>query len=498
MTISRRELLHLAATMGLAVPLLGCERVISSVEESMGEGIPGRIAVAESPEIDPAFHLLSRAAFGPRPGDFEQLRLQGTDAWLNEQLQPENIDDRACDLRARRFEEMELDPGSCYEFKQSVLRVDLARHELLRAIYSKRQLLEVMVEFWSDHLNISIDKGDCIFLKPSDEKVVVRKHALGKFRDLIAASAISPAMLVYLDGKDNKKQGTHGIPNENYARELLELHTLGVHGGYTQQDVFELARCLTGWRVDDGWKRGTAYFDPALHDNGEKLLLGHRIPSGGGSRDLDVVLDIVCGHPSTAEHIATKLVARFLGTPSPSLVSRTAGDFKSTRGDIKSMLKTILSSDEFYRSRGAKLKRPFRYVVSCLRSLGADTYAHPPLVEYLTRMGQPPFQHPTPDGYSEKSSAWVGTLLWRWNFAFALASNTVPSVKIDLEHLRSSLSLTGADSIERLFSYLIGRSPKHSELEPLKKYVATFGFIDQCRRSELLGLILSSPAFQRY
>src|SRR5262249_11611084 len=196
--------------------------------------------------------------------------------------------------------------------KKPVLRREITRHTLLRAVYSRRQLFEVMVGFWTDHLNINLEKGDCIYLKPADDRLVIRTHALGRFRDLIRASATSPAMLVYLDGKENKKAGPNDIPNENYARELLELHTLGVHGGYTQKDVLEVARCLTGWRLRTKWRKGTVYFDPHWHDNGEKSVLGHGIPAGGGPADLEQVIDMVCRHPSTARYVATKLVRRFV------------------------------------------------------------------------------------------------------------------------------------------------------------------------------------------
>jgi len=262
--------------------------------------IPDRLSAAVGQEIDADFHLLSRAAYGPWPGDLDRLRAMGRDGWIEEQLHPENIDDVLCDLRARRFETIHHHPGTCYEYKKPVLREEIARHTLLRAVYSRRQLFEVMVGFWTDHLNIDMEKGDCIYLKPSDDRLVIRAHALGRFRDLIRASATSPAMLVYLDGRENKKATPDDVPNENYARELLELHTLGVHGGYAQRDVSEIARSLTGWRLRTGWRKGTVYFDPSLHDDGEKLVLGHRSEAGGGPSDLERVIDIVCSHPSTA------------------------------------------------------------------------------------------------------------------------------------------------------------------------------------------------------
>ncbi|HYL99239.1 MAG TPA: DUF1800 family protein, partial [Blastocatellia bacterium] len=248
MHISRRNILRSMGAAGLSLPFAGCERVISRMAARFGEEIPKAVSIASSTEIDPHFHLLSRAAYGPWPGDLDRVRGLGAAAWVEEQLAPEKIDDTACDLRACRFESLEVQTGEDYEFKKTVLSDQLVRCSLLRAVYSKRQLYEVMVEFWTDHLNIYLGKGDDIYLKAGDERDVVRRHALGNVPSLIRASATSPAMLVYLDGKDNRG-GPNDVPNENYARELLELHTLGVDGGYTQKDVYEVARCLTGWRL---------------------------------------------------------------------------------------------------------------------------------------------------------------------------------------------------------------------------------------------------------
>lgn len=495
---SRRAALKALAVTGAAIPLTGCERLISSITGQFGQSIPDSVSVANGREIDPVFHLLSRAAHGPWPGDLERVRSIGIAAWIDEQLAPELIDDTLCDLRARRFETIWHEPGTCYEYKKPVLREELTRHTLLRAVYSRRQLFEVMVGFWSDHLNINLEKGDCIYLKPSEDRLVVRAHALGQFRDLIRASATSPAMLVYLDGKENKKGRPEDVPNENYARELLELHTLGVAGGYTQTDVYEVARCLTGWRLRTGWRKGAVYFDPALHDDGEKHVLGHTIPAGGGQEDLDRVIEIVCAHPSTARHIAVKLARRFVAEEPPvALITRIAATFTETGGDIKSLLRTILASDEFKEARGAKVKRPFHFIVSALRALGADTHAHQPLIEYLLRMGHGPFQYPTPDGYPDKAAPWMGTLLWRWNFAFALSSNRVPSVNVPIDRLIAAIrgNMT-RDRLPRiLVPYFVGRAATETEIRALNDYAASAFVTDN--RALLVGLMLASPAFQR-
>ncbi|MBK9145396.1 MAG: DUF1800 domain-containing protein [Candidatus Melainabacteria bacterium] len=497
----RRSILQAGALLTGATMLSGCERGISMLSKRLGGGVPERITLADSPSIDPDFHLLSRAGFGPAPGDLEHVRQSGQAAWINEQLDYEKIDDGLCNLRARRFESLYLKPGDCYDYKKEILRKDMVRHTLLRAVYSKRQLFEVMVDFWRDHLNINLEKGDCIYLKPADDMQVVRKNALGKFRDLIRQSCLSPAMLVYLDGKENRREKESDAPNENYARELLELHTLGVDGGYTQKDVFEAARCLTGWRLRDSWGKGTVYFDKALHDDGEKVVLGTVIPAGGGEKDVEQLLDIVCAHPSTARHIAYKLVRRFVAEDPPrGLVDAVAGHFKCTGGDIKAVVRMILTSPEFATSRGGKIKRPFRFIVSALRATGADTHAHDELTEYLSRMGQTPFQHPTPDGYPEEELPWMGTLLWRWNFAFALAAEKIPGTSVPLDYIYRAFPPNAKDMDPALvFAYLAGRRPGSEELAALEKFAGG----DGAKKGEqglasVFGFVMASPAFQIY
>ena len=242
-------------------------------------------------------HVVSRVSFGPRPGDHAAVRSlaptaeRAVERYLDEQLSPDTIDDAAANARLMRHEEIAASTGELYEYKDAVLLASLTSAALLRARYSERQLHEVMVDFWTDHFNIDSSKGDCRWLKAADDRDVIRRHALGTFPEMLRASAMSPAMLWYLDGRVNR-YGTPGDrPNENYARELLELHTLGVHGGYTQQDVMEVARALSGWTVRS--KRevvfglGKVEFHPEWHDDGEKRVLGRVIPAGLGRRDLD-------------------------------------------------------------------------------------------------------------------------------------------------------------------------------------------------------------------
>jgi len=537
MAVSRRKILKGALVAAGTLPLFGCERVTSSATKWLGEDVPEKSGVAHCQEIDKDFHLLSRATYGVWPGDLDRLKAMGSANWLHEQLHPEQIDDRACDLRAQRFETLWLDPGTCFEYKKPVLRDELSRHMLLRAIYSKRQLYEVMVGFWSDHLNIDVGKGDAIYAKAMDDRKVIRPNALGKFRDLIAGSATSAAMLIYLDGKENRRPSPSSIPNENYARELLELHTMGVDGGYTQKDVFEVARCLTGWRIRTPWQRGKVYFDETQHDGGAKVVLGQHIAAGGGEKDLARVLDIVCTQAATARHIAKKLVSHFVAEDPPeTLVDKVAETFSQSGGDIKSLLTCIFTSKEFEEHRGAKIKRPFHFIASSLRGLAADTYAHQGLTEYLNRMGQGTFQYPTPDGYPDKGSHCVSTLLWRWNFALSVCCNNVPDVTSDLPKLATAIGAIAAPdqsdkiNLDNLFAHFVGRKPSPTELAALSDYMVSAqskivaakpdknstGAADRpdkestgaaakpdkestgaAHKQELVGLILASPAFQR-
>lgn len=480
---SRRDVLRWAAVVGIAPTLGACDRVYSKLAQDLGERIPEHVGIARGASIDGTHALLSRAAFGPWPGDLDRVRAQGHLAWIDEQLSPDGIDDRACELRSRRFESVFCEPGTAWEFDKAVLRREIAQHTLLRATYSRRQLYEVMVHFWTDHFNVDMGKGDCVYLKPTDDRTVVRAHALGNFRDMVRASATSGAMLVYLDGIGNSR----GVPNENYARELLELHTLGVHGGYTQADVREVARCLTGWTVKTkGFGRGAVAFEPERHDDGAKIVLGERIPAGLGAGDVDRVVDLVCAHPSTAKNLATKLARRFVADePDERLVSFVARAFTASGGDIKQTVRALLASPAFAESRSPKLKRPFQFVVSSLRAIGADTTCGDDLLEHLGRMGQAPFSHPTPDGYPDRAASWTGALLWRMNFGAAAAAGEIASVKAELPSLLRAFG--DRDPRGALFAHFIGRDATPSERTALAVVPA----------AALPGVLLASPAFQR-
>ena len=342
------------------------------------------------------------------------------------------------DLRRR----IELTAGPA-----QVVARDLQESKILRAVYSNRQLDEVLADFWFNHFNVFMDKGADRYLTTEYERDAIRPHVLGKFRDLLEATAKSPAMLFYLDNWQsvgpNAPQLPRGGPNaqrrglnENYGRELLELHTLGVDGGYTRKDVTEVARCFTGWSIDRPQLGGTFRFAPRLHDNGEKAVLGVTIPAGGGEKDGEKVLDIVAHHPATARFISKKLAQRFVADDPPvALVERMARTFLKTDGDIRAVMETMLESKEFW-SEGAyrsKMKSPLEVVVSAVRSSNANVDFATALVNQVAQLGEPLYRKQEPTGYSNSSREWMNTagLMARMNFALQLSGNKVPGVKVD-------------------------------------------------------------------
>ncbi len=355
--------------------------------------------------------------------------------------------------------------------KQREVLVELSDQKILRAAYSDRQLEEVMTDFWFNHFNVFAGKGPTQEYLTAYERDVIRPHVLGKFRDLLGATAKSPAMLFYLDnwqsvdpqaadrlaaeremraqragrfgfmrppqnpnGANQQKQQPRRGLNENYGREIMELHTLGVDGGYTQQDVINVARAFTGWTIDQPRQGGSFHFEPRFHDDREKIVLGHKLRAGGGESDGDQVLDILARHPSTAQFIATKLVRRFVSdTPPPALVERAAKTFRDTDGNIREVVRTIVTSPEFFAADAyrAKVKTPFEFVVSAVRATGADVADATPLVQAVRQLGMPLYMCQPPTGYVDRAEAWVntGALLNRMNFALQLVSGHMRAVQ---------------------------------------------------------------------
>jgi uncharacterized protein (DUF1800 family) len=502
MNFSRRKFLQVSSSAAL-LATVGCDQVSQVVRQVYPQrpALEGPFQPPASESLDLITHGLNRLTFGARPGDYARVKKMGADenaafkAFLKEQLQPEKIDDSYNESRVRRYETLNEPIGELFEYQEKLLLREITESAVLRAVLSERQLFEVMVQFWSDHFNIDPSKGDCHWLKTADDREVIRKHALGKFPELLRASALSPAMLVYLDGRANRKASAKDKPNENYGRELLELHTLGVHGGYTQRDVMEVARCLTGWTVrgTGGSKMGigTVEFKTNLHDTGAKEVLGQAIPAIParanqeeqhklGTQEFDHVLDIVALHPATARHIATKLCRRFIADEPPEVAVRAVAEaFLKTKGDIPDTLRALFSTPEFLATRGNKFKRPFNYIVSVLRATNAETDAGKRIVDFLLRMGHAPFHYPTPDGYPEEASPWMGTLLWRWNFAVNLSEGKIKETTIDLAALKKNFN-----GDEGLLAHLLGRKPSADEVQSYHQSGAG------------LALALASPGFQ--
>lgn len=490
MTATRRSFLQSTAAGGalVALGLVGCRPLEESIADLAFGPEDGPFSAPRAADIDDIAHLLNRASFGPRLGDRAEVATLGAAAYLDRQLDPESIVDTRCELRVAAIEELEGNRADLYEQAPERLLVAMGRARVLRAVHSRRQLLEVMVELWCDHLNIVVHKGECRWMRVADEREVVRPHALGRFRDLIRASATSPAMLIYLDGHDNKVMRPGDRPNENHARELLELHTLGVDGGYTQVDVREAARCLSGWTYGHRFLRGRVSevgFDPSRHDPGEKEVLGTRIPAGGGSDDLERLLDILCGHPSTARHVARRLCRTFVAeSPQAATIARVADAFASSGGAIGPAVRAALSSDEWTASpasRGSLLKRPFRYVVSALRATAAETDGGAGVLDALRRMGHAPSEYPTPDGYPLEPEPWLGTILWRWNFASDLARGAIPGTSVDAQALARRC---GGE--RPALAHVLGRQPSALEGDVILP------------SADVLTLALASPAFQRF
>ena len=573
-------------------------------------------------------HVLNRLGFGARPGDVERVKAMGLDNYINQQLNPEKINDLVAENKVAELSTLNMTTASLYEqfpqpaqllrqlqargvlpdslaearenrvkgganatnakpgempkdattsgqemkpdtqksdtqknqppanpldnekYREAIQKyyrenglqrperiiTELQASRIMRAVYSERQLQEVMVDFWTNHFNVFANKGADRYLLTSYDRDTIRPNAMGKFSQLLEATAQSPAMLFYLDNFQSVSPNTNDRPgvlrpqqpqqqqrrgiNENYARELMELHTLGVDGGYTQKDVQEVARCFTGWtifqprggaaaaaavvpregerrnaRLGDALRRtaGTFFFNARAHDDGEKMVLGHKIPAGGGMKDGLMVLDILVHHPSTAKFIATKLVRHFVSdTPPPALVDRVAAAFRKSDGDIRETLKAIFFSKEFNSPEAyrVKIKRPFELVVSAIRTLGADTNGGPGTHQWIARMGEPLYGFQTPNGYSDTAESWVNTggLLERMNFGLALAGNRVQGTKVSLAKLDGDQGKVLDEYLQTILAGEVSTTTK----EALRKQLA-----QSDPPTKVVGLILGTPEFQR-
>ncbi|HEX8552673.1 MAG TPA: DUF1800 domain-containing protein [Abditibacteriaceae bacterium] len=560
-------------------------------------------AAQELPSDDAAMtHVLNRLAFGPRPGDVEAVRRIGVSAWIELQLQPEKLDNSAVRSKLATLQTLHLATPQlmiAYEGERALGKerkammpknkdealsprektlADIARKngfsygvgaqavgemqtaKLVRAVESPRQLQEVLVDFWTNHFNLDVNKAAVRTLRVADERDAIRPHIFGKFRDLLGASAHSPAMLWYLDNfrstrefetpqfrrrmKNAPAAAQDAIPeaamlaapmprkrgglNENYARELMELHSLGVDGGYTQKDVTEVARCFTGWSVDQ--QDGRFIFRALAHDNGEKIVLGQRIAAGGGIKDGEQVLDLLANHPSTAKFISRKLAVRFVSDDPPQpVIDRAAQTFTATQGNLRDVVRTIITSPEFFAAKRQKIKSPFEYAVSSVRALdgvvivpnaarepdrlrlvrdggsslgrggngGGRNQGNKTLAREIATMGQPLFAFSAPTGYAENSTSWVsaGGLVARLNFALDIASDGVSNVQLDRTKLWERVDLNDASAIiDRLNTQILSGGMTPATRATLQKQTADGAAPDP---NKLLALTLGSPEFQR-
>jgi uncharacterized protein (DUF1800 family) len=480
MRISRRDSLKIGAA-GSALLLGGCSKIVQRATAPRVEAPPPPPA-----NSDPVVRLLNRVAFGAQPGDVARVAQLGTEKYVDEQLNPDDNDEIILLARLRSVEVYSTGAVELRDMHVEPMLRGLQQAAILRAVYSRHQLRERLIDFWTNHFNIYARKGDGTYFLPADQLKVIRPHALGKFPDLLKASAHSPAMLSYLDNNVNQK----GRANENYARELMELHTLGVHGGYSQKDVQEVARCFTGWTVENRFlrRRGSFFFDPSRHDDGAKIVLGQKIPAKGGAKDAERVLDILCQHPQTAKYISEKLCRYFLGENAGDWPQKMAKIYLQTGGDIKAMLRPLLLSDDLKNSAPI-IKRPFDFLVSALRILKADTDGAQLLQEHLSRMGQPLHLWPMPDGYPDRTQAWTGSLLARWNFAMALTHGNINGTSVNLPALLGNRRFN-----EALPEIIWGRH----ESQTARKIAAQLKDVHDTSRAaqHAAALLLCAPEFQ--
>jgi uncharacterized protein (DUF1800 family) len=519
---------------------------------------------------DSAFHALNRLAYGPRPGDVPRVAADGVMRWIDRQLSPDGIDDHRLVTRARQFQILEYDRGdlaAMYTEAQRERRErklaagadtmadpaaspiaqrgrrlagEFADLAVVRAALSERQLYEVMVDFWTNHFNVYVAKGADRFLTPDYIEHTIRPRTMGKFEDLLIATARSPAMLFYLDNWESvapgsvpptalrvrarplfgrrpglfdpmrnparqdslRRRALERIPkgiNENYARELLELHTLGVDGGYTQQDVIDVARIFTGWSIERPQQSGDFAFHDWAHDRGEKEVLGIKFERGHDMDEGIRLLKVLANHPATMHHVSRKLCQRFVNDDPPDgCVDDAVAAWKRSNGDIREVLRAIFHGPDFWATENvrAKVKTPLEFVVSAARAVAAEPDTSPRLAQVVARLGEPLYLHVAPDGYPEREAAWVnsGALLDRMNAAVALATGKLQGVTVVLD------SIVAAGDTEQLIGVvnekILGGAMSENTRQVLRRQLA--GISDPIEaRALVVGLAIGGPEFQR-
>ena len=441
--------------------------------------------------------LVRRLTNGITLDDVRKSLQLGFEGYLEYQLNPEAIDDSVVATKvAATWPTLTMTPRQLYSTTDDMVPKQLTEATIYRSTFSKRQLYERMVEFWSDHFNIHLYKDDCFYLKTYDDRLVIRRFALKTFRELLNASARSSAMLVYLDNASSRV----GDPNQNYARELMELHTIGVDGGYTQRDVEEVARCFTGWTYIGNKELPTAgqfFFDVDAHDDGAKVVLGHRIPAGGGYNDGLRVLGILGNLPQTHQFIGRKLCRWLLRyDPPQSLVNEVAATFASTNGNIKAMIRTIMTRANL-TAAPAKLKRPNHLIMSLLRSLNATVTTFDSL-RWSTYdiMGMGPFEWAPPNGYPDSNNFWSGLMLPRWNCGFDLCRGYLDGVTVDIPAFLGTAT-TPAQILAKINEKLFAGEINPAENAALFKFLTT-GELNDGRILDSIGLAACMPSYQHF
>ena len=538
-------------------------------------------ASAQAPALTPrdsALHALNRLAYGPRPGEVDRVAADGVMRWVDRQLSPRKIDDGPLAARERRFKILDYDAGELarvyvdaqrerreqkraaatdsmtekpeqagpLEQRGRRLGAEFQELAVIRAVLSERQLYEVMVDFWANHFNVFFAKGADRFLTPSYIEQTIRPRALGKFADLLIATAESPAMLFYLDNWESvapgatppqamrlrarplfgprpmfgrpplfdpghdpmradslRRQALARVPkgiNENYARELLELHTLGVDGGYTQQDVINVARIFTGWSVRRPQQGGDFEFHDWAHDYGEKVVMGVMFPAGRGRDEGVRLLTLLANYPATMHHVSRRLCQRFVNDDPPDgCVDDAVTAWKRSDGDIREVLRTIFRSPDFWAPENvrAKIKTPLEFVVSAARAVGGDPDTTPRLAQVVARLGEPLFLHVAPDGYPEREDAWVnsGALLDRMNAAVALAAGRLPGVAVSLDSI-----VPATPDAERLIAQanaaVLSGTMSENTKQVIRRQISDISDPLQAR-ALAIGLAIGGPEFQR-
>lgn len=499
-------------------------------------------------------HLLRRATFGPTPADLEEARRLGAEAWVDRQLHPETIADRAAEKRLEGFSSLDLSTTDYWQMLSQARpemevvgpgedRTEAARRRqreanrlrnlgydevpqavLLRAAYSRRQLEQVMLEFWRNHFNVDRSKNDVRYYLPDWEREVLGKHVFGRFEDFLVATARHPAMLYYLDnhvsrapaargervltGREREDR-TEGL-NENYARELMELHTVGVDNGYDQDDVIQLALVFTGWTIDQGTARGAFRFDPGAHAKGRKRVMGKTL-RGEGVDEGEAALRYLASHENTRAFLCRKLVSFLVADePPPAIVASAEETWRKTRGDLRAVTRSILLHEDFAAPEhiGTKAKTPLEFVVGTLRAVGADVTDGRALLGRLDTMYQPIYSCEDPTGYSDAARDWMdpGVLAVRWQFAYDLLHGRIGGVDVAsspvLLRVRQDPEMWEELLVGDLFA---GDSPGPLTMRPFRKRILEVRREFRSMRPEerlaqlkiLATLLLGSAEFQR-